>query len=259
MPSTPENALLYAGRLVADARWRLAAHRHEHHELIAVIRGRLRIRILGREHEAGPGDLLLYPAGDAHEECADPSDPFESLFIGFRVRLDRNPPVRVQDSRGRIRTLLLWLHEDRSALGQPASALRQALLTAVLTELRYLREQREPELIRTTHAFIRQRLDQHLTLADLARAAALSRYHFIRKYRQLCSRTPMQDLRRLRVEAARDLVLTTTLPMKAIALQVGLGDEYRLSRLFRTCLGRPPGALRRRCRERRKTKAKGHH
>jgi transcriptional regulator GlxA family with amidase domain len=57
--------------------------------------------------------------------------------------------------------------------------------------------------------------------------------------------TPMEDLRQLRLEAARDLLLTTDLPLKAIAPRTGLGDEYHLSRLFRRAFGIAPGALRR--------------
>jgi transcriptional regulator GlxA family with amidase domain len=56
----------------------------------------------------------------------------------------------------------------------------------------------------------------------------------------------MRDLQLLRVESAKQLILTTDLPLKAIAPLAGLGDEYRLSRVFRRHLGLPPGALRRR-------------
>jgi transcriptional regulator GlxA family with amidase domain len=43
----------------------------------------------------------------------------------------------------------------------------------------------------------------------------------------------MEDVRMIRLEAARNLLLTTNLPLKAIAPRVGLGSEYHLSRLLR--------------------------
>jgi transcriptional regulator GlxA family with amidase domain len=73
----------------------------------------------------------------------------------------------------------------------------------------------------------------------------MSKFHFSRRYRQLTGLTPMEDLRQLRLEAARDLLLTTDLPLKAIAPRTGLGDEYHLSRLFRRAFGIAPGELRR--------------
>ena len=55
----------------------------------------------------------------------------------------------------------------------------------------------------------------------------------------------MQDVRELRLELARNLILTTNEPLKVIAPQAGLGDEYHMSRAFRRYLGMPPGQLRR--------------
>ena len=56
----------------------------------------------------------------------------------------------------------------------------------------------------------------------------------------------MEDVRTLRVEYARELILTTNLPLKAIAPMAGMSSEYALSKVFRRVLGTTPGALRRR-------------
>ncbi|HOR78661.1 MAG TPA: cupin domain-containing protein, partial [Anaerolineaceae bacterium] len=50
-------------------------HKHPHHELIVVQRGRLRIRLSGVEHIAGPGDIALYSANSLHEEWAEDGEP----------------------------------------------------------------------------------------------------------------------------------------------------------------------------------------
>jgi transcriptional regulator GlxA family with amidase domain len=47
------------------------------------------------------------------------------------------------------------------------------------------------------------------------------------------------------VERARDLILSTSLPLKEIAPAVGLGDVFRLGKLFREQLGTTPAGLRR--------------
>ena len=46
-------------------------------------------------------------------------------------------------------------------------------------------------------------------------------------------KTPMRELQLMRLNGARTLMLTTGLPVKAIAPITGLNDEYQLSRLFR--------------------------
>ena len=54
----------------------------------------------------------------------------------------------------------------------------------------------------------------------------------------------MDELRRMRLNEARLMILSTTLPLKAIAPAVGIGDEYQLSKLFRRQFGISPRALR---------------
>jgi transcriptional regulator GlxA family with amidase domain len=49
----------------------------------------------------------------------------------------------------------------------------------------------------------------------------------------------------LRVEAARDLLLTTELPLRAIAERVGFSDETALSHAVRQRTGKAPGQIRR--------------
>ncbi len=45
--------------------------------------------------------------------------------------------------------------------------------------------------------------------------------------------------------AARTLLISTDLPLRVIAVEVGLGDAYQLSRVVKRVTGHPPGALRR--------------
>ena len=54
----------------------------------------------------------------------------------------------------------------------------------------------------------------------------------------------MEELRLSRLDQARTLLLTTNLPVKAIAPAVGIGDEYQLSKLFRSHFNLSPRDLR---------------
>jgi transcriptional regulator GlxA family with amidase domain len=59
----------------------------------------------------------------------------------------------------------------------------------------------------------------------------------------------MEDVRFLRIERARELIMTTNAPLKTIAEATGIANVYHLSHLFRQRLGTPPGALRSRTRK----------
>ncbi|HHN46497.1 MAG TPA: AraC family transcriptional regulator [Planctomycetes bacterium] len=81
--------------------------------------------------------------------------------------------------------------------------------------------------------YVEAHMEEKITLDALARVVGLSKYHFVRKYRQATGLTPLAHIRRVRLEAARSLLLTTDLPLKAVAQRVGMANEYHLSRLLR--------------------------
>ena len=56
--------------------------------------------------------------------------------------------------------------------------------------------------------------------------------------------TPMAMVRQLRLHHARDLIMSTSRPLKEIAPLCGLGDVYNMTRVFRRELGYTPGSLR---------------
>ena len=224
----------------------MASHSHEFHELIIVLSGCLHVRIQGNLLEGLAGDVLWYPRGVLHEEWADPSSPVESLYLGFHGHMGSGAlPPRLADAQGRVGFLARWLYADRETNPSTPSPAANAFLRAILAELRRLATHVPHPLVSRVRAYMRKRLANHLCLDDLAACAGLSRFHFVRRYRALAGRTPMADLRQVRLLAARDLLLTTTLPLKEIAPRTGLGDAYHLSHAFRQTFQMPPGRLRR--------------
>jgi AraC-like DNA-binding protein/mannose-6-phosphate isomerase-like protein (cupin superfamily) len=235
-----------AGHVRSDPAWRMQSHSHPFHELICVLRGRIHVMEGARTHAAVSGDVLFYPAGVPHAEWTDAEAPVESAYIAFACPLELETGIVIlHDPRGRIAEMMRWLHEDVLA-GCPATQPeQQSLLVAILSEW-------ERGLSEPTHAWIkrfRQHVQAHvsepLTLEILARVAGLSRYHFVRAYKQATGRTPMADVRAMRVQHARQLILGTALPLKEIAGLSGLRDAYALSRSFRHCLNTTPSELRR--------------
>jgi len=59
----------------------------------------------------------------------------------------------------------------------------------------------------------------------------------LREYERLCGLTPMADVRRIRLQQARNYILTSNDPLKVIATRVGLVSENHLSRLLKETFG----------------------
>jgi AraC family transcriptional regulator len=83
-----------------------------------------------------------------------------------------------------------------------------------------------------------------LSLAELAREAAMSRYHFLRTFRRLVGMTPHQLVLRTRLARAAVLLRQTRAPIAGIAFEAGFNDLSTFNRRFREAMGMQPGVYR---------------
>jgi transcriptional regulator GlxA family with amidase domain len=93
--------------------------------------------------------------------------------------------------------------------------------------------------------WIRSHLSEPLTVENLADQAAMSPRHFSRAFTTETGLTPAKAVERLRVEAARALVESSSDPIDQIGFAVGFTDPERMRRAFIRAFGQPPQALRR--------------
>jgi AraC-like DNA-binding protein len=228
-----------------DTVWHLGRHVHPHHELIVVMEGSQRVRIDGRDVRGYAGEVLFYRAGVHHEEWQEPGHSLLTLFMTFACdSIPQAMPVCLRDTERRIRTMSGWMRDERLRESPVSEDLQQSYLNAIIAEMVRLWRFGHGGLVSDTRHYIRENIEDHMTLDGLADMNGMSKYHFIRRYKALAGRTPMEDVRMLRLDHARDMILTTSIPLKEIASKTGLGDVYHMSRLFRRCLGFAPGSLR---------------
>lgn len=213
-------------------------HAHVVHEMIVLFQGAELVHLANRTFHAQAGGVLFYPMGTAHEEWAEAPAPLETIFLSFRWNgYWPEMPVYIEDLHGRIRQLARWIYTEREAYFPGAAEYRQTLMRSVLAEYVRLLAHEEHQLVQQVRAHVRAHLQEPLTLDMLAARCDLSKFHFARVYRSLTGLSVMEDVRRIRLETARHLLLTTRLPLKAIAQQTGIANEYHLSRLLKTHLG----------------------
>ena len=130
-------------------------------------------------------------------------------------------------------------------MGQGKTVVMRAFMQAFVAEYQCALRRRRSELVETIQSYLRENLHQRLTVSQIARHVNMSRAHFTRTYKRLTGRTPMDVLQTVRVEAARDLIITTDQPLRSTAPQVGFCDQYQLSRVFRRLLHLTPRHFRR--------------
>jgi AraC family transcriptional regulator len=90
----------------------------------------------------------------------------------------------------------------------------------------------------------RERLDESISLKEMAAVAYMSRFHFTRTFRQITGLPPCRFLTKLRVEAATRMLLDTDNSVTEICLDVGYTSLGTFIRRFSHLLGISPMRLR---------------
>jgi AraC family transcriptional regulator len=89
-----------------------------------------------------------------------------------------------------------------------------------------------------------ERLDSPPSLEELAKAAAVSPFHFHRIWRALTGETVRQTRLRLRLEVSRELLKAKNANVTETALAVGFGTPQSFARAFRRHTGMTPSEQR---------------
>lgn len=92
---------------------------------------------------------------------------------------------------------------------------------------------------------IRERACEVIHVDDIVRGVALSRRQLERGFRDLLGRTPAEEIRRVRIARARQLLATTELPVAHVARACGFTSAAYLATAFRRACGIAPLAFRR--------------
>ena len=100
------------------------------------------------------------------------------------------------------------------------------------------------DIISTVTGYIQSHFAEPLSVDDLAALAHLSRFYFIRLFRQRTGQTPHEYLIATRLNHAKYLLKNTDLTVKEICFSCGFADESRFCTCFKNSTGLRPSDYR---------------
>lgn len=128
------------------------------------------------------------------------------------------------------------LAEVQAKIGEKLSILVDKVVEA--------RERRNTNLIDKAIAFIQKNYHRDLSLEEVAQHVYLSPCYFSRLFKQLKGENFIDYLTRIRIEAAKDLLLHTDLSVTEIAARVGYRDSRYFGQVFKKQEGHTPTVFR---------------
>jgi transcriptional regulator GlxA family with amidase domain len=90
--------------------------------------------------------------------------------------------------------------------------------------------------------FIQLHYSERISMHDLAQVAGLSKFHFLRLFKQYCGISAHQYLTSVRIQAARKF-LNKGLPVTEVCVRVGFDSPTTFAGLFKRVTGRAPSKI----------------
>ncbi len=101
--------------------------------------------------------------------------------------------------------------------------------------------------LRASLDFIQANLANPISLANLAEAAGLSRYHFAKLFKRSTGHSPHRYVLEQRVEKAKLLLEEGDLSLAETALSAGFASQSHMTAVFRRLVGVTPGVFQKAC------------
>jgi AraC family transcriptional regulator len=102
-----------------------------------------------------------------------------------------------------------------------------------------------PSQVRLVTEYMESRLDEKTTISELAELVDLTRFHFIRSFKQAAGVPPHQFMIRRRVDRAKEMLTERNSSIAEVAARTGFSSTIQLSRAFRRIVGVTPSEFRR--------------
>ncbi len=186
-------------------------------------------RLLEHGEVSGTRGMPFLPHLRAHDRSVTP------VLLFIRRHCDRglDDPLWYEEQFGFLLERMLMHHRCVVARACSVPARRASTRREILRR------------VSLSTDFIHSCYDKPLMLGDMARAAFLSRHHFLRLFKRINDVTPHEYLQRKRTSVAARLLRSSELAVEEIVKQVGFDSRSTLFRALRRFHGLTPRECRR--------------
>lgn len=224
-------------------------------------------RLGGRSHELAAGGVILAPPGLRRQGRHHPANPLHLYTVHLNARLYgvldlpavcgfpealRPRPAAFQRMAALAREIVEELAGSAAGYALAANGAcaqlialywREALAQGIAGRRPGATAGARPgDLARLASVFraIEERYAEPLSLRDLAAAVHLHPAYLSTVFRKAVGLPPLRYLSRYRLDRVRELLLSTDLPVSAIAQRTGFPDPTYINRVFRRAEGCTP-------------------
>ena len=220
------------------------------------LRGEGRIELEGKSYclTAGKAFIVKIPSNHRYYYAAETSEPWEFLWLNAKGEDALRMWDRIIEQEGPILSLRedslslssFWdmyksISEDQLSDCSELSVLLYRFMLALLTPEAGLSSNKEPStIVNKAKHYIKENYALLLSLEDIATYCGVTGAYLCRVFQKNDLASPLEYLRRRRIEAAVTMLRTTDLSAQDIGRQCGFDSPSYFSKTFKAYLGFSP-------------------
>lgn len=234
-----------------EARTSFRPHVHEHPSITAVLCGGFLECFTKTSESCSSRSILIKPAAQLHSNTYG-DRPTKCLLVAVTQPI--GDLGRVFDRTVHLRggapySLLVALRDEMRRADDltpfAAEGLILELLARVARDIK-VPDGASPQWLRVLRGALRERCREPLSMSDVGAISGVHPAYAARLFRKYYGCTPIEYVRRCRIDWATAALTETTLPISAISVTAGFSDQSHFTRAFTRLTGRTPNSLRRR-------------
>ncbi len=245
----------------AKFHYRERTHGADQHILIYCYEGSGKVKILKNEYQIEPGDFFIIPMKIAHQYSADQNNPWTIYWVHFKGSVSNAIISFIQKQKGSCKGFIPYSEKSISLFNEIYTQFERGysndnlmyanmclshFLTTFIYNNKYNPQNNFKDEIDKAIDFLRTKIDEILTLEQIALSVNLSPSHFSFLFKKKTGFSPIEYFNHLKVQKACQYLLFTNLRIKQIALEIGISDSYYFSRMFTKVMGVSPSTYKER-------------
>lgn len=222
---------------------KIRLHKHDDTlEILFYMRGTGSVRVGSADIPFSPGRIVFMPQGIEHGESSRAT--FGCLFVHIKgyTCVPGRTPIYNDDSSGSVSSIARMLNREFHLKQQGWERITQDLLNLLM--LLFARwdgaEPEDPWVQALKGRLVESMHNPDFEVSEALDDLLICPEHARRMFARATGKTPLQYLNALRVEEAKQLLVTGGLSVKEVAQRVGVPDPFYFSRLFRKTVGVSP-------------------
>ncbi len=256
-----------------DTNWSMEYNRHDHFEMVYVKKGEGVFEVSGQPVPIGANDILIIKPNQMHKLTVKSEAGCQFIVLRFKFEGRFNHEysevsledflnfVRGKESgsyialkvnqKNEIINLLNKIVKEKATVEIGSDFLSYLLILELFVHLsRVLKMEWEnsikgespklKELIRIAVEFIYNNFEREISVQDIANYVFLSTGYFTRAFKEETGISPINYLRKVRIDRALELLVETDLKVGEIALNVGFTNQQRFNEVFKKHLKTTP-------------------